>query len=48
MKNEIKNIETIKATKFNLETTIITLSDCPTKEEMEFLFNNDDSIVLAF
>ena len=48
MKNEILNIETIESTNFNVETTIITLSECPTNEEMEFLFNNDDSIVLAF
>lgn len=48
MKTEILNIETIEATKFNVETTIVTLSECPTKEEMDFLFGNDESIILEF
>lgn len=48
MNNEILNIETIEATDFNVETTIVTLSECPTKEEMDFLFDNDESIILEF
>lgn len=40
--------QTIEATEFNVETTIITLNECPTTEEMDILFNNDESIILEF
>lgn len=42
------NTQTIEATDFSAETTIITLDTIPTAEEINELTQDGDSIILEF
>jgi len=44
----MRNTETILATDFTQEATVITLTSIPTVQEQNELFGSDESIILEF